>query len=117
MKFLLMMFHNVDDIDDSEKDVDDDVLLHPMIYEVVEPGSYVSLRPSPNSMGLFYVVKILEKILQRSKKLIIVDMGEQYFTVVYYKTETRKYVKFQLPKEKSVQKFMFIWERYSQQMR
>ena len=95
-----------DDVDDSEEDVDNDVLLHPMVYEVVKPGSYVGLRPSPNGMELFYVVKILGKNIATEQEIDncrhVIVPGEQYFTVVYldYKTETRKYVKFELPKGK-----------------
>ena len=113
---------DVDDIVDEDNDVSiyADILLLPMVYKVVEPDSYVGLRPSATSMELFYVCKVMSKNIATKEEIDdfghVIATGEPYFTVVYldYQTESHKYVKFGIPsKNKLKRMYVHIGEVFA----
>ena len=103
---------DVDDIVDEDNDVSiyADILLLPMVYEGVEPDSYVGLRPSATSMELFYVCKVMSKNIATKEEIDdfghVIATGEPYLTVVYldYQTESHKYVKFGIPSKNKLKR-------------
>lgn len=78
--------------------------LAPMLYEVIEPDTYVGLRSPPSSLELFFVVKVLNKSI--ANEYIEDECGhgilpkEPYLTVLYldYRSQTQHNVKFAMPK-------------------
>ena len=90
--------------EEDELERPEDIVLPPMVYEVIEAESFVGLRSPPKSLELFFVVKVIDKNV--ATEFIKDQFGheiaprEPYLTVVYldYKYQTKQHVQFGMPK-------------------
>ena len=84
--------------------IDPDELVLPIIFEVVEPGTYIGVRSDPSSIEMFFVAQVCSKEVSDDYKEDAfghkISKNEPYFVVRYLeRTEEKKTkIKFKLSK-------------------
>ena len=89
------------DDDSGEGEINDDSALDKnVVYDIIEPETYIGLRCPPESMELLYVVEVLEKGVDIKAPSSCILKGEKYVKVRYLEKthESTRSVKFNISK-------------------